>query len=167
MYYIKITPVIIKNCSASGGGAAAPRPPAYKYFVPSYATERWLKSDNLYIKVHGACWFMEEDGWSAQNYLYLTWKLLTLTIIKQLYDTKISYMKNHVPKVCNAIVIQCTLPEYDPDVVVCTVTPEVTLVVDDIWEMYPMHSSVVENPSQVCKSCESWNVWYFEYLFAK
>lgn len=107
---------------------------------------------------------MEEDGWSAQNYLYLTWKLLTLTIIKQLYDTKISYMKNHVPKVCNAIVIQCTLPEYDPDVVVCTVTPEVTLVVADIWEMSPMHSSVEENPSQVCKSWESWNVWYFEYL---
>lgn len=41
-------------------------------------------------------------------------------------------MKNHVPKVCNAIVIQCTLPEYDPDVVVCTVKPEVTLVVADI-----------------------------------
>lgn len=64
----------------------------------------------------------------------------------------------------NAIVIQCTLPKYDPDVVVCTVTPEVTLVVADIWEMSPMHSSVEENPSQVCKSWESWNVWYFEYL---
>lgn len=59
------------------------------------------------------------------------------------------------PKAVIQKFIKCISPEYDPDVVVCTVTPEVTLVVAGIGELFSTHSSVVENPSQVYKSWES------------